>query len=193
MVRRLTPTECERLMGYPDGFTDIPWKGGKAPDGRRYRALGNSMAVPRIGWILDRTRFEPALAAEAERVSNADWLHVDVMDNHFVPNLTLGLPVVERLAQVSELPLDVHLMIEDADRWAPAYAEAGAGSVTIHAKAAGLKVSKELEIFLHKNPTTADAMLKRILQSERERKEIAGIKKGVGFAAVISVFSRRSA
>ncbi|WP_062295623.1 ribulose-phosphate 3-epimerase [Demequina maris] len=69
-------------------------------------------------------------------VSDADWLHVDVMDGHFVPNLTLGLPVVERLAQVSPLPLDVHLMIEDPDRWAPRYAEIGATSVTFHLEAA---------------------------------------------------------
>ncbi len=76
------------------------------------------------------------LAAELESVSNADWAHVDVMDNHFVPNLTLGLPVVEALLRVSPLPIDCHLMIADPDRWAPAYAEAGAGSVTFHVEAA---------------------------------------------------------
>jgi ribulose-phosphate 3-epimerase len=77
------------------------------------------------------------LAAEVARVApRADWVHVDVMDNHFVPNLTIGLPVVERLATVSDLPLDVHLMIEDADRWAPGYAESGARSVTFHVEAA---------------------------------------------------------
>jgi len=56
----------------------------------------------------------------------ADWLHVDVMDGHFVPNLTIGLPVVEALLKHADLPLDCHLMIEDPDRWAPGYAEAGA-------------------------------------------------------------------
>jgi ribulose-phosphate 3-epimerase len=77
------------------------------------------------------------LAGEVARVAPAaDWVHVDVMDNHFVPNLTLGLPVVERLAAVSTLPLDVHLMIEDADRWAPEYAAAGPRSVTFHVEAA---------------------------------------------------------
>ncbi len=76
------------------------------------------------------------LEAELRAVGNADWAHVDVMDNHFVPNLTLGLPVVEALLRVSPIPLDCHLMIEDPDRWAPAYAEAGAQSVTFHAEAA---------------------------------------------------------
>jgi ribulose-phosphate 3-epimerase len=76
------------------------------------------------------------LADEASAVSNADWLHVDVMDNHFVPNLTLGLPVVASLLKATSLPIDCHLMIEDPDRWAPGFAEAGAGSVTIHAEAA---------------------------------------------------------
>jgi len=66
----------------------------------------------------------------------ADWVHVDVMDAHFVPNLTLGLPVVESLQRVSEIPLDCHLMIENPDRWAPGYAEAGAANVTVHAEAA---------------------------------------------------------
>ncbi len=76
------------------------------------------------------------LADAAASVSNADWLHVDVMDNHFVPNLTLGLPVVESLVAAGPLPLDCHLMITEPDRWAPGYAEAGAGSVTFHAEAA---------------------------------------------------------
>ncbi|HTZ42630.1 MAG TPA: ribulose-phosphate 3-epimerase [Jatrophihabitans sp.] len=76
------------------------------------------------------------LAAAADSVSRADWLHVDVMDNHFVPNLTLGLPVVQSLHRATDLPLDCHLMITDPDRWAPGYAEAGAANVTFHVEAA---------------------------------------------------------
>lgn len=76
------------------------------------------------------------LEAELATISQADAAHVDVMDNHFVPNLTLGLPIVSRLFEVSKLPLDIHLMIENPDRWAPAYAEVGCDSITFHLEAA---------------------------------------------------------
>jgi ribulose-phosphate 3-epimerase len=76
------------------------------------------------------------LAAAARSVEPAaDWLHVDVMDNHFVPNLTIGRPVVESLRRATDLPLDCHLMITDPRRWAVGYAEAGAHAVTFHAEA----------------------------------------------------------
>lgn len=75
------------------------------------------------------------LAEEANAVADdADMLHVDVMDNHFVPNLTVGLPVVESLVRNVRIPIDVHLGISDPERWAPAYAEAGAANVTFHAE-----------------------------------------------------------
>jgi ribulose-phosphate 3-epimerase len=91
----------------------------------------------------DFARLHDEVAAVAE---SADWLHVDVMDNHFVPNLTLGLPVVESLVKSSSLPIDCHLMIEEPDRWAPSYAEAGASSVTFHVEAAQAPVRLAREL-----------------------------------------------
>ncbi|MFE3194059.1 ribulose-phosphate 3-epimerase [Nocardia sp. NPDC059240] len=75
------------------------------------------------------------LAEELKAIEGADWVHVDVMDNHFVPNLTLGLPIVQSLLKVTDIPMDCHLMIENPERWAPGYAEAGAYNVTFHAEA----------------------------------------------------------
>lgn len=75
------------------------------------------------------------IQAGIESVASADAVHVDVMDNHFVPNLTFGPEMVRRVQAVSPIPLDVHLMITDVDRWAPGYAELGAFSVTFHAEA----------------------------------------------------------
>jgi len=79
-------------------------------------------------------------------IATADYAHVDVMDNHFVPNLTFGPQMVGRIQDVSTLPLDVHLMIEDADRWAPEFARAGVASVTFHAEAtqAPVRLAREL-------------------------------------------------
>ena len=76
------------------------------------------------------------LESEILEIASADFVHVDVMDNHFVPNLTIGLPVVKRLAEVSPLPVDAHLMIADPDRWAAKYADVGVASCTFHLEAA---------------------------------------------------------
>ena len=73
--------------------------------------------------------------SEFATISAADGIHVDVMDGHFVPNMTFGIGMVKRMQQIASLPLDVHLMIEDADRWAPLYAETGVFSTTIHYEA----------------------------------------------------------
>lgn len=86
------------------------------------------------------------LDAELDRIANADMVHVDVMDGHFVPNLTWGLPVVEAAVRHGGLPVDTHLMIEDADRWAVKYAEAGAHSVTFHAEAATAPITLARQI-----------------------------------------------
>ena len=86
------------------------------------------------------------LSTDIAKIPSADALHVDVMDYHFVPNLTLGLPVVEAIRKVTPAMLDVHLMIDDPDRWAPAYAEAGAESVTFHVEAAAAPVRLAREL-----------------------------------------------
>ncbi len=86
------------------------------------------------------------LAEEIDRIENSDAIHIDVMDNHFVPNLTLGTPVVKAIRAATKKPLDIHLMIEDADRWAPDYADLGAESVTFHVEAssAPIRLAREL-------------------------------------------------
>ncbi len=93
-------------------------------------------AAPRINPSILAADFVN-MQSELARIAAADFVHVDVMDNHFVPNLTFGPQMVERIQATSPIPLDVHLMITDPDRWAPEYAELGAASVTFHLEAAG--------------------------------------------------------
>jgi ribulose-phosphate 3-epimerase len=87
-----------------------------------------------------------SLGAEIARIPSSDWIHVDVMDNHFVPNLTFGPTMVEALVRSTTVPVDAHLMIDDADRNAAAYVEAGAASVTFHVEAAAAPVRLAREI-----------------------------------------------
>lgn len=74
-------------------------------------------------------------AVRAAERGGADLIHVDIMDGHFVPNITIGPPVVRAMKRVAQVPLDVHLMISDPDRYVDAFAEAGASILTVHAEA----------------------------------------------------------
>ena len=86
------------------------------------------------------------MGREVGRIGSADGVHIDVMDNHFVPNLTMGVPMVEALRRVTDLPFDAHLMIEDPDVWAPGYVDAGAQTVTFHLEAAKAPIRLAREI-----------------------------------------------
>jgi ribulose-phosphate 3-epimerase len=94
-------------------------------------------------------------AVKAAEKGGADWIHVDVMDGHFVPNLTIGPPVVAALRKVTKLPLDVHLMIERPEQLIDAFADAGADYLTVHVEAC---------VHLH-----------RVVQQIRERKVKPGV------------------
>jgi ribulose-phosphate 3-epimerase len=129
------------LRSYAAGPGPLGGYWTQQPRGERpytVEVTGSSLVVAPSLLASDFSRLgEEARAVESE----ADWLHVDVMDNHFVPNLTIGLPVVQSLRKATSLPLDVHLMIESPERWAPGYAEAGAYNVTFHAEAANHPVA----------------------------------------------------
>lgn len=140
------------------------------------------------------TRINPSILAadfvnlerDLGRIATADLVHVDVMDNHFVPNLTFGPQMVGRIQDVSSIPLDVHLMIDDPDRWAPGYAELGAFSVTFHAEAAADPVALARRLraigaragIALKPGTAADAYLE--LLSEFDQVLVMTVEPGFG-------------
>ncbi|SYZ32273.1 Ribulose-phosphate 3-epimerase [Propionibacterium australiense] len=86
------------------------------------------------------------LAGTLEKIPSSDAVHVDIMDNHFVPNMTFGLPVVEALRRRTALPMDIHLMVDNPDSYAPQFAEIGCESVTFHVEASGapIRLTREL-------------------------------------------------
>ena len=102
--------------------------------------------------------------------AGADWIHVDVMDGHFVPNITIGPPVIESIRKVTKLPLDVHLMIEHADRYVKSFADAGADLLTVHVEACPhlnrtLQTIRELDVRagVVLNPATPLSSLEEVL------------------------------
>ena len=111
------------------------------------------------------------LADEVARAEEggADWIHVDVMDGHFVPNITVGVPVVAALREVTDLPLDVHLMIENPGDYVDAFADAGADGLTVHQEAA-VHLHRTVEAVRHRglragvslNPATPVSTLDEI-------------------------------
>ena len=86
------------------------------------------------------------MGQEVNSVPSADAIHIDVMDYHFVPNLTMGVPMVESLRKVTDTPFDIHLMIDEPDTYASSYVEAGAESVTFHLEAAKAPVRLAREL-----------------------------------------------
>ncbi len=94
--------------------------------------INRALVAPSI-LSADFAKLADALAAL--KTAGADWIHVDVMDGHFVPNLTIGPPVIQSLRQYSDLPFDVHLMIEKPEQYLQAYRNAGADIITVHAEA----------------------------------------------------------
>jgi ribulose-phosphate 3-epimerase len=116
----------------------------------------------------DFARLADGVAAAEE--AGADWIHVDVMDGRFVPNITIGPPVVAALRRVTDLPLDVHLMIDSPERYVEAFADAGADILTVHQEAT-LHLHRTVQAIKHRgmragvslNPATPAAVLEEIL------------------------------
>ena len=122
------------------------------------------------------------LSEEISRVEGvADLIHLDVMDNHFVPNLSFGLPVVAGVIAHTSLLVDVHLMIDDPDRWAPAYGEAGAYSVTFHIEAAKNPVT------LIKNISATGAKVAAALKPGTDLDSLDGLLEHLDIILIMTV------
>jgi ribulose-phosphate 3-epimerase len=110
------------------------------------------------------------MAIERAEAAGADVIHVDVMDGHFVPNMTIGPPVVAALRKVTRLPLDVHLMVEAPERCVEAFAKAGADMLTVHPEATAhlhqvLRQIRELGVQagVSLNPATSESILRYVV------------------------------
>jgi ribulose-phosphate 3-epimerase len=131
------------------------------------------------------------LGEEVASVSTADWLHVDVMDGRFVPNITIGPLVVKALSKVTDMPLDCHLMIVEPDRYVPAFAEAGAHVITVHAEASphldrSIQLIKSLgcKAGVALNPHTPESVLDYVLD-ELDLVLVMSVNPGFGGQALI--------
>ena len=137
------------------------------------------------------------LGEEIESVSTADWLHIDVMDGHFVPNITLGPPIISSIKKHTKLPLDVHLMIESPDRYIEHFVESGADHITVHAEAC-THLDRSIQLIksfgckagVALNPHTPEHILEYVLE-ELDIVLIMSVNPGFGGQSLISrVFSK---
>lgn len=130
--------------------------------------------------------------ADAEQ-GGADWIHVDVMDGHFVPNITLGPLVVEAIRPHTKLPLDVHLMIEEPDRYVPAFARAGADLISVHVEACrhlhrtlGLIREQGVKAGVVLNPATPIQTIEHVLDEQLDLVLLMTVNPGFGGQKFIS-------
>jgi ribulose-phosphate 3-epimerase len=131
--------------------------------------------------------------------AGADWLHIDVMDGHFVPNITIGPPVVAVLRKITKLPLDCHLMITDPDRYIPDFAKAGADIITVHVEACPHlhRTVQHIKSFGKKagvtlNPATQLSSVKEILP-DADMILLMSVNPGFGGQEFIPSLYRRAA
>lgn len=135
--------------------------------------------------------------ADVEK-GGADWIHVDVMDGHFVPNMTIGPLVVEAIRPVTALPLDVHLMIEQPDRYIPAFARAGADLISVHAEACthlhrtvGFIKEQGVKAGVVLNPATPLAVLDYVLDEQPDLILLMTVNPGFGGQQFIPAILRK--